>query len=277
MSHALRAGMPARRLLLLASAFVVLSGCASETSDDGADSNSGEDALTEGWTRLGVGVAYKHTGDGDGVWIGYAGYSVKDTWSCAWTDELDRVRLKNLGIGHLYCVQGPRDAGYNAKEIGNSKLVAHLQAGPAPDAPFILVAAHSSGGYVANEFFDQVSSTTLSKVVYADLDGGGPSAAHVHTMKHVMFVYAEDTTLGSGRSANAGFMESEGAQFGHTTFRVKQDHSGCHSGAKWCLHDLVITTKPHDPDRFDLQHDYTDFAGRPVQVQWVDAIAPFLH
>src|SRR5260221_10189359 len=102
MSHAPRAGMPARRLLLLAS-ILVMSGCAAETwSDDAADSESGEGALTEGWTRLGLGVAYKSSGGGNGVYIGYAGYSVKDTWSCAWTDELDRVRLKNLGIGHLY-------------------------------------------------------------------------------------------------------------------------------------------------------------------------------
>src|SRR5437763_9055148 len=76
MSHALRAGMPARRLLLLAS-MLVISGCAAESApDDAADSESGQDALTEGWTRLGLGVAYKSTGDGNGVYIGYAGYSV---------------------------------------------------------------------------------------------------------------------------------------------------------------------------------------------------------
>src|SRR5262245_35650234 len=132
--------MPARRLLLVASFSILAScaaGCASETDSEDAENSPSEEALTEGWTRLGLGVAYKSTGDGNGVYIGYAGYSVKDSWSCAWTDELHRVRLKRLGIGNLYCVQGPRDAGYNAKEIANSKLTAHLQAGPGPDAPFI--------------------------------------------------------------------------------------------------------------------------------------------
>jgi hypothetical protein len=273
--------MPAKRLLLVASFSILAScaaGCASETSDsENADDNGSEEALTEGWTRLGLGVAYKSTGNGPGVYIGYAGYSVKDSWSCAWTDELYRVRLQRLGIGNLYCVQGPRDAGYNAKEIANSKLTAHLQAGPGPDAPFIFVSAHSSGTYVANEFFDQISHDTISKIVYADLDGGGITAAHVHAMKHVIFAYAQDTTLGSGLSANAGGMESLGSEFGNTSLRIRQDHSGCHSGAKWCLHDILITTKPHDPDRFDLHDDYTDFASRPIQTAWVDAVTPFLQ
>lgn len=249
--------------------------CGGGTMQD--DAVSGDDALTSDWTPVGTGVAYKNTGSGAAVWIGYAGYSVKDTWSCAWTSELDRVRLAHLGIGHLYCVQGPRDAGYDAREIGNSKLAAHLAAGPAADAPFVLVAAHSSGAYVADELLRDLPPETLAKVVYANLDGGGIDASLVRGMKHAAFVYAQDTTLGSGLSANAGFMQSQGSELSSPAIRVRQDHSGCNSGAKWCLHDLVITTKPHDPNRFDLEDDYTDFAGRPVQTAWIDAIATYLE
>ncbi|HEY8078032.1 MAG TPA: hypothetical protein VIF62_28090 [Labilithrix sp.] len=253
----------------------MIAGCGGEAmQDDGAV--SGDDALTSDWTPVGTGVAYKNTGSGAGVWIGYAGYSVKDTWSCAWTTELDRVRLGRLGIGHLYCVQGPRDASYAGKEIGNSKLAAHLAAGPGPDAPFVLVAAHSSGAYVADELLRDLPAETLAKVVYANLDGGGIDASLVSGMKHAAFVYAQDTTLDHGLSANAGFMQSLGSEFHSPAIRVRQDHSGCDSGAKWCLHDLVITTKPHDASTFDLHDDYTDFAGHPVQTAWIDAVASYL-
>ena len=58
------------------------------------------------------------------------------------------MRLKQLGVGHIFAVKGPRDAGYNAAEVGNSKLAAKLVAGGneslAKKAPFIFIAAHSS-------------------------------------------------------------------------------------------------------------------------------------
>ena len=68
-----------------------------------------------------------------------------------------------------------------------------------------------------------------------------------------------------------------GNAYGSPAIRVDGAQSGCNSAAKWCLHDLVITTRPHNPATFDLQKDYTSFTGRSVQTQWVDALQPFLQ
>lgn len=270
------------RLGLIAS-LAIACGCSGGDGADDEAANSGDEAsaLTAGWSSLGNGVAYKATDAGDGVFIGYAGYSVSLDRSAAWVDALLAARLRALHVGHVYAVRGPSDAGYRNRDIANAKLAAHLVAGPGDHAPFVLVAAHSSGSYVAHELFGHVFEGQLDpahvlaeKIVYANLDGGsGGLDAHVlSSLKKIAFVWAEDTTLAHGRSANAGGMESLGEDHGRSGLRLVVDHSGCHSGAKWCLHDLLITTRPHDPNTFDLVRDYTDFAGHPVQAGWIHAL-----
>lgn len=261
---------------------VLLFACGQADDEDASSTEDGAvSALSDDWTVLGTGVAYKNTGEGDGVFIGYAGYSVQQPWSCAWTEALYRARLHQLGAGHLYCVAGPRDAGYGGREIANSKLAAHLVTGPAANASFVFVAAHSSGTYVAHELLNDLrtSPDTLAKVVYANLDGGetGLDRALVGSLKKVGFFFAHDPTLPAGRSANAGEMEALGATYGRTTHELTLPSTGCASGAKWCLHDVLITTKPHNPSSYDLEHDYTDFEDRPVQVGWIDALADSLR
>jgi hypothetical protein len=247
-------------------ALLVVSACASPATEEDATSGT-ESALTPGWAVIGNGVAYKATGAGDGVFIGYAGYSVRLDDSAPWVDALAESRLRALGVGHLYAVKGPSDPGYAAREIANSRLAAHLGSGPGEAAPFVLVAAHSSGTYVAHELFGQVDATIADKIVYANLDGGTRGLV-ASALKRVVYVWAEDPGLRNGRSANADGMEAQGTH----GLRLAVPGSGCHSGAKWCLHDLLITTRPHDPDRFDLHRDYTDFAGRPVQIGWIRAV-----
>ena len=276
--------MGRRRYLpfVLAAVVATLAGCAANTDDPDTEQGSAE-ALTDGWTSLGTGVAYKDTGDGDGVWIGYAGYSVQQDWSIAWTEELHRTKLKALGVGHLYAVKGPNDAGYNAREIANTKLGAHLIAGPGDSASFILVAAHSSGTYVAHELLGQLedrgsdTAALRKKIVYANLDGGGTGFTEsiASSLKHTAFVYAQDPVAGS--SANASVMQSLAPAYGTTAIRVNGAGSHCNSSARWCLHDLLITTKPHNPAMYDLHDDYTDFDDRPVQSQWIDALASHLE
>lgn len=268
-----------RRLLPFAlAAFVAaLAGCSSDTEDSNTDEGAAE-ALSDGWTSLGTGVAYKNMGGGDAVWIGYGGYTAQQDFSIKWSEELYQTKLKDLGVGHLYAVKGPNDAGYNAREISNTKLGAHLLAGPGDAAPFVLVAAHSSGSYVALELLDQLenrgSETTAlrKKIVYANLDGGGGlTQGLASSLKHAAFVYARDPA--KGYSANASVMESLAPEFGTTAIKVDGTGSGCNSGAKWCLHDLLITTKPHNPAMYDLRDDYSDFDGRAVQTQWIDALS----
>ena len=274
-----------RRLLLLF-AVVSLVGCAAEGGDDEETGEDAPQALSAGWSSIGNGVAYKRIGDGDGVWIGYGGYSVQLDWSCSWSEELHRAKLKSLGVGHLYAVKGPRDPGYGAREIANTALGAHLLAGPGDDAPFVLVAAHSSGSYVAHELLNQLSNRGASttelrkKIVYANLDGGGTgfTAGLASSLRATHFVWAEDPGISAGRSANASTMIALGNAYGSPAIRVSAPRSGCNPGAKWCLHDLVITTRPHNPATFDLRRDYSDFAGgRAVQAAWVDALADSLQ
>ena len=68
----------ARATVLASFAFALASGCSGGDGDDDSVASSGEEAsaLTAGWSALGNGVAYKATDAGDGVFIGYAGYSV---------------------------------------------------------------------------------------------------------------------------------------------------------------------------------------------------------
>lgn len=272
-----------RRLVLCM--LLVVTGCAVDDASDEEEGESlSEDALVSGYTSLGLGVAYKKVeGGGAAVFIGYGGYSVQQDWSCKWSDALLAAKLKELGVGHIYAVKGPRDPGYAAREVANTKLGAHLVAGPGTTAPFILVAAHSSGAYVAHELLQQLTNRgadteeVREKIVYANLDGSGSgfSNAIASSLKHVAFVWAEDPA--KGKSSNASTMVALGNAYGSPAIRIDGAQSGCNRSAKWCLHDLVITTKPHNAATFDLKSDYTIFTGREVQTQWVDALASYLQ
>lgn len=260
--------------------------------DDAPDSTeaaiSSADTPCDGdWSQIGAGVSYKATGKGDAVFIGFAGYSVQSKWSCDWVDALQAARLDGLGVGHVIAVKGPRDASYSGGEIENSMLAKRLVADLAGAAPFILVAAHSSGSYVAHELLHELHGAssldpdglTRGKIVYANLDGGGTGfdASIAADLKKAAFVYATDPTLRSGSSANAGSIQAEAATYGTKAIGITSANSGCNSGAKWCLHDLLVTTKPHNPAAYDLAHDYTDFTNRPVQTAWIDALTPDLR
>lgn len=231
----------------------------------------------EAWASVGYGVAYTRVNTGDGVLIAYGGYSAKLAYSGAWAVELVNARLGEEGVGHVYAVKGPKDAGYNAREIGNSKLRAHLAENVATDAPIYAV-AHSSGAFVAHELLGQLDrardEATLARIAYANLDGGGTGLGTriVEALAATLFVYAKDPTLASGRSRNHGSMTSLANAYAPVgqLFEVTVPNTGCANGAGWCLHDVVITHAPHDPWSYDLARDYTDFEGRPVTTEYLE-------
>jgi len=265
----------------IVSACALTAGCGGAT--DGADTTASGDTAAA-WQNVGYGVAYEKEGDGDAVLIAYGGYSAQLPWSEAWGRELVRAKLGAMGVGHVYGVQGPRDAGYNGDEIGNSKLRAHLK-GIAPSAPFILVVAHSSGAFVAHELLRQLDTAgdteTLGKIVYANLDAGDSGFSHAIAAKlrRAIFVSGRDASLSSGTSENASTAKALGssyAAFGGW-FEVVVHGSGCHNGAHWCLHDLLVTHRPHRPDFYDLKDDYVDFAGRTVTTEYIDSVAEYLR
>jgi len=54
------------------------------------------------------------------------------------------------------------------------------------------------------------------------------------------------------------------------SFEVRVPKTGCDDGAGWCLHDVVITHRPHHSWSNDLADDYTDFEDRPATTEYFD-------
>jgi len=258
--------------ITLALAGCALLGCANDAVDDGSEGS--EDGLTgaDGWTNIGFGVGGNSAGSGSNILIAYGGYSARDQDSRAWAMALAHsASFASLEVGPVYAARGPRDASYAAREIGNSKLVSALGHQVAA-AQFVIVVGHSSGAFVADELFTEAPPELRSKIVYFALDGGthALSSELVGEMKAVYFVNAKDAA--KGESHNASSMRALHSEFhGSHLFTVDADGSGCASGATWCLHDTLITTRPHDPNMFDLADDYVQFGGaRKVVTSYVD-------
>jgi hypothetical protein len=265
---------------IVAVAACLLAACASP-ADEGADDDfaDGEqivldDGKADGstWTSIGTGVIYQRQNTGDAVLIAYGGYTARLVDSAGWASELVDAHLGADDVGHVYAVRGPADAGYAAREIANSKLRAAL-ATLAPGTSKIYIVAHSSGAFVAHELLQQLhtraDADTLARIAYANLDGGGSglSTAIVEALGGIAFVFARDPAVGLSR--NAGSMRANASTYDVPAFEVVVSSTGCISS--WCLHDVVITHRPHDPNSFDLARDYTDFVNREVTTEYFAA------
>jgi hypothetical protein len=235
------------------------------------------DSVDTAWTGVGLGVEYQRVNTGNGVLIAYGGYTARMSYSAAWATELVDQELGALGVGQIYAVKGPQDPGYDAREIANTKLRAHLKMVDDGASP-IFVVAHSSGSYVAHELFQQMvnrgETGFLSRVHYADLDGGGSGLDDeiVDGMAAIAFVYARDPVAGDSRNASTARYLGDAYAPKASSVRVTVDHTGCNSGAGWCMHDVVVTHRPHNHSTFDLADDYTDFDGRPVTIEYFGSI-----
>lgn len=232
---------------------------------------------------VGYGIAYKDSMDpsAHSVFIGYAGYPFPLDAAQSWVTELYHARLAELGVRHVYAVQGPADVPYSQLEIGNSAIAGALPVKLGPDG-FVLVAAHSSGSYVSHELFHQLAEggfdpegVTLDRIVYFNLDGGlaGIDGAVLGHLRRAYFVSALDGDTGTG-AANRDAMIYAGDMWAAEGGYVEVDAtgSGCAAGAPWCLHMAVINSLPHDPWASDVV-DYFDFDARPVVTAYIDATA----
>ena len=248
---------------------------ASSESDDGSDVSDGSMQApdTSGtWSSVSFGVTTLDTGSGDNIVIAYGGYTATDQDSQAWVSQMENVKLGTaLHVGHMYAVRGPKDADYASREIGNSELAMALL-GQAAAATYVIVIAHSSGGFVADELFTFADPSVIAKIAYFNLDGGSWALTNalVGSMRGVYFCNAHDSVAGD--SENTSSDQSLHADFPASHyFTVDADGSGCDVGAGWCLHDTLIINHPHDPTTFDLALDYTDFTnGRQVVTSYID-------
>jgi hypothetical protein len=233
-----------------------------------------------GWRTVGAGVSCRDTGRTHvyGTFIAYGGWGVKEAWARAWVDEVYRTALTQRGIRYLCAVRGPAEVDYAGREIGNTALATRFLAQP---RGLVIVAAHSSGSFVAHELFAELEAmgprgaALLGRVVYYDLDGGesGLTPDIVSHLRRAYFVYADDSTTGT-RSANAATMIALGTQYADKggVLEVNAARSGCKAGAKWCLHDALVTERPHNPETFDLEQDYQGFLpDRPAAVAYLAA------
>ncbi|MDX2093276.1 MAG: hypothetical protein SFX73_35865 [Kofleriaceae bacterium] len=285
--------MFSNHLLAALTALLAVAACASmeepnELEDDGFADLGGKTDGDADWTSIGHGVAYQRVNTGNAILIAYGGYSAKLAHSAAWASELVDARLGAADVGHIYAIKGPADVTYAAREIANTKLRAHLETlsapddeAPATDAPIYIV-AHSSGSYVAHELLSQLdasaATSTLARIVYANLDGGGYGLTRsiASQLAGLTFAYAHDPTLSRGLSQNSGTAIALGAAYAPlgASFEVRVPNSGCASGAGWCLHDAVITHRPHNPYHYDLARDYTDFVDRAVTTEYLEQFLP---
>jgi hypothetical protein len=204
-----------------------------------------------GWVAAGAGVSCRDTGRTRvyGTFVAYGGWGVKEAWARAWVDEVYREALVHRGVRYLCAVRGPAAVDYAGREIGNAALAELLLSRP---RGLVIVAAHSSGSFVAHELFAELEAmgprgtAMLGRTVYYDLDGGeaGLTPEFVGHLRRAYFVYAEDGTTGT-RSANAGTMIELGARYAWAggVLAVNASRSGCRPGATWCLHDALVTER----------------------------------
>lgn len=235
------------------------------TSDAAVESDAGFDAGDAPWASVSFGITGKKIGAGNNIAIVYGGYTATDAESQSWVTALVAAKLNMFSIGQIYAVRGPEDADYSSREIGNSTLAASLATQTA--ATDIVVIAHSSGGFVADELFTFASDAVLGKVAYFNLDGGSyaMNSAMVAKMKGVYICDAHDPV--AGNSENTSSDENLHADLaGSHLFTVDATGSGCNVGAGWCMHDTLIINHPHNPANYDLADDYTDFTGGRVVI-----------
>jgi hypothetical protein len=263
-----------RRSLLVV---LALSACGPEIDDD--DEVSSQDPLTGTWQSVGYGVTSIDTGNplGHNVFVGYAGWNVNMTQAQHWVAALYDARLRELGVRWVFAVQGPADPAYDGLEIGNSKIIARLNALFTPAMGFILVAGHSSGSFVADELLEQLDTGSDplghlgSRLVYFALDGDQRyvAASGITRLRHAYYVNAYDPVSGVA-SPNHAAMNALGATFASKGGSLQYDASGSGCIGTWCVHISLVNTRPHSAsDGSGL--DYGDFSGRPVNTWWLDA------
>lgn len=254
-------------------------------------------AKIECWLTVGTGVTYEKINPGfkrNNVLITYGGWNVKQFETEAWTKRLLDKSILNqasLGINHVYAVKGPQDSQYLAQEIQNSRLISHLYSLFVNDSvkpKLIIVIAHSSGCFVADEFFgqlfakinaspsDPVYAAIRRRIVFYNLDGATtPSRKDDYYLKtlfsRIEFVWASKPPL---KSMNSGTMMAAPRYYATTVPIISKEiqalESACINSA--CLHDAVIIQTPWDPARYDTARDYTLYTvnGREVQSAYMN-------
>ncbi len=244
------------------------------------------------WVKLGNGLNYGVTNNqsGNDIVIVFGGWQSKQQWVNKWCEELYKDKLKDFGIQHLLSVKGPDEVCYRTKEI-DIKTLAEFVKNIIYATYFIdkiIVIAHSSGSFVANEFLNKMYGTNgiakdsfyVNKLYYFNLDGGiGGDECGVSidtsVIRHIKKIYAIAVYDSSSNLYSANFETmkklSESYNDKSELVLIKSNESGCKD--KWCLHDVLIINKPYNPEKYDLEKDYQLFdESRKVQTEYLNVL-----
>ena len=245
------------------------------------------------WQIIGTGVNYRssnltstNANNNTKILITYAGWNVKDMEAKTWTDRLMAKSLLNqqvYNIKHVYAVRGPMDSNYASKEIQNSKLIEHMHL--YDNVKLIVIIAHSSGSFVADEFFAQLYTKITTnptyeslrrRIVFYNLDGGTRPSRYDDTFINklflsINFVWASSSISSSMNSMNSATMIAAKNYYSFTylnikSLEVKATKAKCLNSK--CLHDALIIQSPWDPNAYDTAKDYTLFDENDREVQF---------
>ena len=227
---------------------------------------------------------------GKNVLITMGGMGAKLKWVQKWTEELYKARLKEFNIGMIIVVKGPVEEYYDSREIEIKEMTkrfvtAYQQYGF--NETYLIV--HSSGVFPAHQMFDFLyiggddpttkkmnarkleildpKGITKNRITYIMLDGelGIPKGytlkeKMVENLKKIYSFYAVDAETGTRSGmAHEAIKVKYAFQTKTTLYKYIAKNSGCKPDAKWCVHETLITTRPHNPARYDLEKDYQFF------------------
>lgn len=244
------------------------------------------------WNEIGNGVNYMScdTISGNNIFIGFAGWTVKQDWTNNWIEHLYLNKLADIEVKYLYSVKGPKDVGFESTEVETTKLAKHItdlcdSLENKKENYSIYMAAHSSGAYVAHHFLNKIytekinkNAITDEKIIYFCLDGDiGASTKGTKITKEIIDkllmvygVYAYDNSSGEF-SPNYKPMQELAFLHPEKTAELVIDaiKSGC--TGKWCIHEVLINQKPHNKDAYDLENDYNNITNEhPVNTDYID-------
>lgn len=227
---------------------------------------------------------------GKNVLITMGGMGAKLKWVEKWTEELYKSKLNEFNIGLIIVVKGPVEEYYDSREIDIKEMTKRFVAAYKEydlNETFLIV--HSSGVFPAHQMFDYLylggddpvtkkmnirrleildpKGITKNKINYIMLDGetGFPRGyklvdGMVDNLKQIYSFYAVDAQTGT-ESGMAHEAKKVKENFSKKTIlhKYNAENSGCLPGAKWCVHETLITTRPHNPAKYDLKNDYQIF------------------
>ena len=227
---------------------------------------------------------------GHDVFCGFGGWTIRQEWANIWVGSLYSARLRTLGVRYLFSVMGPKQDDYSGRELDTRALARSLVAIMKSDTLCrrIIVAAHSSGSFVAHALFhDLYGSTGIDSlhvtdgtIIYFNLDGGignggtavpiTPGIAERLAHLYAVYAFAPENRL---YSPNRADMVELAGMFAPRSRVLQIDVTGCGCSAAWCVHETLIVQRPHNPTTFDLEHDYDGIdAEHPVTTSYLDVL-----